>query len=227
VIVATIGSLCFIAMQGEVCAPIGMRIKDALRRKTPLFVCAYMGEHNLYIPTREIVRLDAYQAQVIRIQYASPVGCRTVRMHSVDNCRRGRACLTPDLVPRSPSPFLTDAQWLLIADLFPDPPVSPEGGRPRISSRKCLEGILWILTSGARWKDLPERYPSPATCWRRHRDWTRSCAFEAAWARLLDKLDRLRRINWEEAIGDGSFSRAKRGVTRLAALRKATVPASC
>jgi hypothetical protein len=33
-----------------------------------------MGEHNLYIPTRELVRLDAYQAQVIRIQYASPVG---------------------------------------------------------------------------------------------------------------------------------------------------------
>jgi hypothetical protein len=74
VIVATIGPLCFIAMQGEVCAPIGMRIKDALRRKTPLFVTAYMGEHNLYIPTREIVRLDAYQSQVIRIQYASPVG---------------------------------------------------------------------------------------------------------------------------------------------------------
>jgi hypothetical protein len=74
VIVATIGPLCFIAMQGEVCAPIGMRIKDALRRQTPLFVTAYMGEHNLYIPTREIVRLDAYQAQVIRSQYASPVG---------------------------------------------------------------------------------------------------------------------------------------------------------
>ncbi len=73
-IVAKIGPLAFIAMQGEVCAPIGMRIKDALRREMPLFVCAYMGEHNLYIPTREIVRLDAYQAQVLRIQYASPVG---------------------------------------------------------------------------------------------------------------------------------------------------------
>ncbi len=61
-------------MQGEVCAPIGMRIKDAFRRKMPLFLGAYMGEHNLYIPTRELVRLDAYQAQVIRSQYASPVG---------------------------------------------------------------------------------------------------------------------------------------------------------
>jgi hypothetical protein len=74
VIVTTIGPLCFVAMQGEVCAPIGMRIKDAFRRQMPLFLGSYMGEHNLYIPTRELVRLDAYQAQVIRTQYASPVG---------------------------------------------------------------------------------------------------------------------------------------------------------
>ncbi len=33
-----------------------------------------MGEHNLYIPTRELVRQDAYQAWVIRIQYACPAG---------------------------------------------------------------------------------------------------------------------------------------------------------
>ena len=66
-----------------------------------------------------------------------------------------------------PKPFLSDTQWLLIADLFPDPPVGSRGGRPRVASRPCFEGILWVLTTGARWKDLPERYPSPATCWRR------------------------------------------------------------
>ncbi len=53
---------------------IGMRIKDTFRRQTPVMVFAYMGEHNLYIPTRELVRLDTYQAQVIKIQYASPCG---------------------------------------------------------------------------------------------------------------------------------------------------------
>lgn len=74
VIVSRIGPLAFVAMQGEVCAPIGMRVKDAFRRQMPIMVGAYMGEHNLYIPTRELVRVDAYQAQVIRIQYASPVG---------------------------------------------------------------------------------------------------------------------------------------------------------
>jgi hypothetical protein len=73
-IVAKIGSMPFVAMQGEVCAPIGARIKDAFRADGPIFVTAYMGEHNLYIPTRELVRQDAYQAQVIHIQYACPVG---------------------------------------------------------------------------------------------------------------------------------------------------------
>jgi neutral ceramidase len=72
-IVARIGDLVFVAMQGEVCAPIGMRIKDTFRHEHPILVSAYMGEHNLYIPTREIVRLNLYQAQVIQIQYASPV----------------------------------------------------------------------------------------------------------------------------------------------------------
>ncbi|MEM7457307.1 MAG: transposase, partial [Planctomycetota bacterium] len=40
---------------------------------------------------------------------------------------------------------LTDQQWSLISDLFPDRPVGPHGGRPRVSSRACIEGILWVL----------------------------------------------------------------------------------
>ena len=66
--------MALVAMQGEVCAPIGARIKDAFRRNMPIMVFGYMGEHNLYIPTRELVRLKAYQGIVIQIQYASPVG---------------------------------------------------------------------------------------------------------------------------------------------------------
>ena len=48
----------------------------------------------------------------------------------------------------APKPYLSDEQWLLIADLFFDPPPSPRGGRPRTAPRPCLEGILWILHSG-------------------------------------------------------------------------------
>jgi hypothetical protein len=69
-----IGALKLVAIQGEPCAPIGARIKDVLRQTAPAMVFGYFAEHNLYVPTREIVRQDAYQSQVIRIQYASPVG---------------------------------------------------------------------------------------------------------------------------------------------------------
>jgi hypothetical protein len=51
-----------------------MRIKEALRARGPAMVFGYFGEHNLYIPTRENVRLDLYQSQVIREQYTCPVG---------------------------------------------------------------------------------------------------------------------------------------------------------
>lgn len=74
VLAATVGRLNLIAIQGEPCGPIGARIKDALRHKSPTMVFGYFAEHNLYIPTREIVRQDVYQSQVIRIEYASPVG---------------------------------------------------------------------------------------------------------------------------------------------------------
>ena len=126
-----------------------------------------------------------------------------------------------------PKPQLSDEQWHLIEDLFPVREMTQAGGRPPVPPRPCLEGILWVLTSGSRWKDLPERYPSPATCWRRHRDWTRDGVLQAAWDRLLGKLDRLRRIDWQESIGDGSFSRAKRGATGSAARTKETARGSC
>jgi neutral ceramidase len=74
VLAAEIGPMKLVCIQGEPCAPIGARIKDVLRRKGPAMVFGYFAEHNLYIPTREIVRQDVYQSQVLRIQYASPVG---------------------------------------------------------------------------------------------------------------------------------------------------------
>ena len=71
---AQIGKLTFLAMQGEPLAQIGMRIKEALRQRGPAMIFGYFGEHNLYIPTRENVRLDLYQSQTLRVQYTCPVG---------------------------------------------------------------------------------------------------------------------------------------------------------
>lgn len=106
---------------------------------------------------------------------------------------------------------LTDEQWLLISDLFPDAPPSPKGGRPRVATRDCVDGILWMLHSGARWKDLPKYFPSPSTCWRRFQEWTEAGIWKQAWARLLRKLDRRGRIDWSESMADGTFASAKKG----------------
>jgi transposase len=110
-----------------------------------------------------------------------------------------------------PESELTDEQWFLIAKLFENPVPSVKGGRPRKSPRPCVEGVWWVLRTGARWKDLPKRFPSPATCWRRHQEWSQAGIWEEAWAMLLRKLDHRGRLNWQETVADGTFSSAKKG----------------
>ena len=110
-----------------------------------------------------------------------------------------------------PKSVLTDEQWRLIADLFPHDPRTGQCGRPAIEPRRCVEGILWVLRSGARWKDLPQRFPSYATCWRRFRQWTAAGVWTKAWARLLRRLDREGRLDLGETFADGTFSSAKKG----------------
>lgn len=126
-----------------------------------------------------------------------------------------------------PQPVLTDSQWNLIRDLFENPAPSPAGGRPRVEPRACLEGILWVLKTGAGWKYLPPQYPSPCTCWRRHRDWTAAGLIVKAWERLLRRLDRRQLLDWSQALGDGTFAPAKKGVWRSARPRKARAPSCC
>ena len=127
----------------------------------------------------------------------------------------------------APKPFLSDSQWNLIKDLFPNPRRSKSGGRPPVDSRRCLEIILWILKTGARWKELPERYPSPATCWRRHKQWTESGVLFKAWRPLLKKMDRRKLLDWSQAMGDGTFSAAKKGGLRLARPKREKAQRSC
>ena len=109
--------------------------------------------------------------------------------------------------------LLTDEQWIKIAPLLPAPKASPKGGPKPIENRPAFEGILWVLRSGARWQDLPERYPSPSTCWRRLRDWEEQGILVKAWRALLGELDEQGRIDWSEVFADGSFAPAKKGAS--------------
>ena len=62
---------------------------------------------------------------------------------------------------------LTDEQWKLLEVMIPKPTRREDGrGRPWRDPREVLNGILWVLRTGAPWKDLPERYPPYQTCHR-------------------------------------------------------------
>ena len=106
---------------------------------------------------------------------------------------------------------LTNKQWAKLAPLLPEAKPSPKGGRRPIPNRPCFEGILWVLRSGARWKDLPKRFPSPSTCWRRLRDWEEQGIWLRVWRAFLAELDLRHRLRWYEVFADGTFSPAKKG----------------
>lgn len=112
---------------------------------------------------------------------------------------------------RRRKPLLTDEQWEQIEPLLPPLPKSKKGGRPWTPNRPVLEGILWILRTGARWQDLPDKYPSPSTCWRRLQMWEDEDIWLDIWRKFLATLDREKRLDWSEAFADGSFASAKKG----------------
>jgi transposase len=120
-------------------------------------------------------------------------------------------------------PELTDEVWEKLAPLLPEPEPSPAGGPKPIPNRPVVEGILWVLRNGARWKALPQGYPSPSTCWRRLADWEQSGVWLNAWRTFLDQLNARGRIQWEECFADGSFAPAKKGAMESEKPRKARV----
>jgi len=95
--------------------------------------------------------------------------------------------------------------------LLPKPPKQRQGGRPWIQNRPVLEGILWILRSGARWQDMPEKFPHPSTCWRRLRDWEERGVWLNIWRTFLSELNERQQLKWSESFLDGSFAPAKKG----------------
>src|SRR3954454_7129916 len=79
---------------------------------------------------------------------------------------------------------LTDSEWKAIEPCLPNKP----RGVPRVNDRRVLNGIFWVLRSGARWADLPERYGPPTTIYNRFNRWRKA----GVWDRLMLNFNRLR-----------------------------------
>jgi Putative transposase of IS4/5 family (DUF4096) len=94
-----------------------------------------------------------------------------------------------------------------IASLLPKPKAQ---GRPRAEDRRTSNGILWVLRSGARWKDLPAKYGSQSTCHRRLQEWQDQGVGERIRLKFLSSLDSQAKLDWSRAFLDGSFVPGKK-----------------
>jgi transposase len=86
-------------------------------------------------------------------------------------------------------------------------------GRKRMDDRACLNGILFVLTTGIGWERLPQQlgYGSGMTCWRRQRDWQAAGVWDRLHRVLLDRLGEAGQIDWSRASLDCASIPAKRG----------------
>ena len=122
---------------------------------------------------------------------------------------------------------LTENQWRAVAPLLPAPRVRRDGrGRPWRDPRDVLNGILWVLRTGAPWADLPPRYPSYQTCHRRFQGWVKEGVFVKVLRALAQDLEKRGKIRLDEAFIDGTWAGAKKKEVALARLVAEAPPRS-
>ena len=122
---------------------------------------------------------------------------------------------------------LTNEQWKRIEPIIVSlTPVKDPRGRKARDPREVMNAILWILRTGAPWKDLPQRYPPYQTCHRRFQQWVRQGVFRRIAKELVEDLNERGKIDIREAFIDGSFAPAKKGVLLSARQSAAKAPRS-
>jgi len=106
--------------------------------------------------------------------------------------------------------LVPDEFWNEIEPLLPKETLKPKGGRPMISNRAALVGIVFVLRTGAAWRMLPKELGcgSGVTCWRRLRDWTRAGVWSEVHRRLLVLLGRNGEIDLHRTVIDSQSVRA-------------------
>jgi transposase len=107
---------------------------------------------------------------------------------------------------------LTDAQWEKIKEHFPEENI-PDGraGRKPVPTRQVLEGVLWILNTGAQWHMLPQCYPNYKTVHRRFQTWCREEVLRDVLCSLANELRENGALDESECYIDAMFSPAKGG----------------
>jgi len=111
---------------------------------------------------------------------------------------------------------LTDEQWQWIEPLIPPQPAREDGrSRPvEHDDRAVMDGILWVLRTGAGWAYLPARFPSGSTCYRRFSRWLKAGVMRQILETLARHLEERGGLELSECFIDGTFIVAKKGAPK-------------
>ena len=101
---------------------------------------------------------------------------------------------------------LTNEQWEKLQPLLPAQ--KPKTGRPAQDHRRILNGILWVLRTGAPWRDLPERYGPVGTVSSRFYRWRQAGLWDRLFAAVQEQADAEGRLNWDVHFVDATVIRA-------------------
>jgi len=104
---------------------------------------------------------------------------------------------------------LNDDQWSFVEPLLP--PEAKEG-RPRADDRRTINAILYVLTTGCRWMDLPEEYGDDSTANLRLRRWEEQGVWRRVMNALVAKGYTLGIVKIDSLSVDSSTVAAKKGV---------------
>jgi transposase len=119
---------------------------------------------------------------------------------------------------RMVDPIIDDEVWALIEPMLP--PAKARRfrypGRKPIPDRAALTGILFVLGTGIRWRDLPTamRCGSGVSCWRRLRDWRQAGVWDGLRAVLLTKLRAADQIDFSRAGGESQSIQLRQAMSR-------------
>jgi len=105
---------------------------------------------------------------------------------------------------------LSDAQYAHLDPFLPSPRHHGKAGRPWLLHRTVINGILWILCTGAPWRDLPERYGKWNSVYTRFNHWRKDGTWTRVFSALLDERDAQGRLDHDLWCIDGTIVRAAR-----------------
>jgi putative transposase len=106
---------------------------------------------------------------------------------------------------------IPDSLWERIELVLPIYKTSCKGGRPRLSPRQVVNGILYVLYTGCQWKAMPSQFGSGSAIHAYFQEWVKRGVFYELWQFALDEYDHLKGIDRQWQSVDGATTKAPLG----------------